>query len=100
MLWFRTSSFENLQENVTNTFAAFSNLNDKGFASPQEFEKRAQVFKENILQLLELNTKRSDYIVSYAFCHYACCCNLHCFSPFLCSRCRWVACHCGWQRVH
>ena len=52
-----------LQENVTNTFAAFSSSNDKGFASAEEFEMRVEVFKENIVQLQELNTNLSDYIV-------------------------------------
>jgi hypothetical protein len=52
-----------LQENVTNTFAAFSSSNDKGFASPEEFQMRVEVFKENIVQLQALNTNLSDYIV-------------------------------------
>ena len=52
-----------LQEDVSNTFAAFSTSNDKGFASQEDFEMRVEVFKENIVQLQELNTNLSDYIV-------------------------------------
>ena len=51
------------QENVTNTFAAFASSNDKGFSSPQEFEMRVEVFKENIQQLQELNANASEFVV-------------------------------------
>lgn len=60
----RPSRASALQENVANTFAAFSSSSDKGFASPEEFEMRVEVFKENIIQLADLNTNLSDYIVS------------------------------------
>ena len=51
------------QENVTNTFAAFASTSDKGFASPQEFEMRVEVFKENLEQLQQLNTNASEFVV-------------------------------------
>ena len=51
------------QENVTNTFAAFASANDKGFGSPQEFEMRVEVFKENLQQLQELNANASEFVV-------------------------------------
>ena len=51
------------QENVTNTFAAFASASDKGFASPQEFEMRVEVFKENLQQLQQLNANASDFVV-------------------------------------
>ena len=53
-----------MQENITNTFAAFASATDKGFSSPQEFELRLEVFKENIQQLQELNTNTTEFYVS------------------------------------
>ena len=53
------------QENATNTFAAFSGANEKGFASQEEFEMRVEIFKENLQKLEGLNANSSDMIVSF-----------------------------------
>ena len=48
---------------MTNTFAAFASASDKGFANPEEFEMRVEVFKENLQQLQDLNANASDFLV-------------------------------------
>ena len=52
-----------MQVNVSNTFAAFASANDKGFSSPQEFQMRVDVFKDNLQQLQDLNANSSEMIV-------------------------------------
>ena len=49
-------------------YAAFAGASDKGFANPQEFQMRVEVFKENLQQLAELNANTSEFIVSSVHC--------------------------------